>query len=344
MHFRELAHLALASALLLGLSLTAASPARAATLDAVKQRGVLLCGVSGGVNGFSMPGENGSWNGFDADFCRALAAAIFDDPSKVKFVPLNAGERYQALQAGTIDVLSRNSSWTFSTEASLNLIFAATTYYDGQGFMVRRSRNAATAEDLANTRVCVQDGTTSKDNTSDYFKASDMALQLVSKPTAAEVLAAYDAGDCDVMTSDASALYGERLKLAKPDEHVILPDVISKEALGPVVRGDDLRWLEIVRWTHFAMVDAEELGVATDTLEAAMKSEKPEVRRLVGRDPVGAEKLGLSNDWALRIIRHVGNYAEVYERNLGSRTQLGIPRGINELWTRGGIMYAPPMR
>jgi len=344
MRFGKFAHFALGLALAAGICLTATRPAQSETLDAVKQRGFLLCGVSAGVTGFSVPGEDGSWRGFDVDFCRALAAAIFDDTGKVKFVPLNATERFQALQAGTIDVLSRNSSWTISTEAGLKLIFAATTFYDGQGFMVRRDRNAATAEDLGNTKVCVQAATTSEQNAVDYFKANGMAMELVARPSAAEVLAVYESGACDVMTSDVSALYGERLKLGKPDEHVILPDVISKEALGPVVRGDDLTWFEIVKWTHFAMVDAEELGVATTTLDAALQSAKPEVRRLLGRDPVGAEKLGLSNEWAARIIRHVGNYAEVYDRNLGSQTQLGIPRGINELWSRGGILYAPPMR
>ncbi|MCL2715289.1 MAG: amino acid ABC transporter substrate-binding protein [Alphaproteobacteria bacterium] len=344
MRFGKFAHFALGLSLVLGISLTATRPAQSETLDSVKQRGFLLCGVSAGVSGFSTPSADGGWSGFDVDFCRALAAAIFDDVSKVRFVPLNATERYPALQAGTIDVLSRNSSWTISTEAGLNLIFAATTFYDGQGFMVRRSRNAATAEDLANTKVCVQAATTSEQNAVDYFKTNGMAMELVARPTAAEVLAAYEKGACDVMTSDVSALYGERLKLEKPDEHVILPDVISKEALGPVVRGDDLRWFEIVKWTHFAMVDAEELGVATNTLDAALGSAKPDVRRLIGRDAVSAEKLGLNNDFAARIIRHVGNYAEVYDRNLGSKTQLGIPRGINELWSRGGILYAPPMR
>jgi len=353
MRLKNLARVGLAFSLFAALAVAAGSPAQSQalqsqtlqsqTLDVVKKRGVLVCGVSHGVIGFSTPSATGEWSGFDVDFCRALAAAIFDDASKVKFIPFDASERFQALQSGTIDVLSRNSSWTMSTEAGLGLTFAATTYYDGQGFMVPRSRNVETAEELGNSKVCVQAGTTSEVNVGDYFKAHGMALQLISKPSAAEMLKAYEAGECDVMTADVSALYGERLKLAKPTEQVILPDVISKEALGPVVRNDDPQWFNIVKWTHFGMVNAEELGVSSKTLDAALQSTKPDVRRLVGLEGTSAEKIELTKDWAARIIRRVGNYSEVYERNLGSKTQLGIPRGINELWTSGGIMYAPPV-
>jgi len=321
-----------------------AQPAAAQTLKAVKDRGVLNCGVSAGVIGFSMPSPSGAWSGFDVDFCRALAAAIFNDPGKVKYTPLNANERFQALQSGAIDVLSRNSSWTFAREADLGLAFAAVTFFDGQGFMVPRARNLETALDLVNSKVCVQAGTTSELNVSDYFKANGMAFTLITKPALADIEKAYDAGECDVMTSDASALHGERLKLSKPAEHMILPDIISKEPLGPVVRGNDPQWFDIVKWTHFAMVNAEELGVSQKTLDAALKSSRPDVRRLLGLEGDSAEKFGLTKDWAARIIRQVGNYAEVYEKNLGTKTPLGIPRGLNQLWTAGGIMYAPPVR
>ena len=330
--------------LLAGATLLAGGAARSATLDAVKQRGILACGVSRGVLGFSMPSAAGEWSGFDVDFCRALAAAIFDDPGKVKFVPLGAAERFQALRSGTVDILSRNSSWTMSWEADLGVTFAAVTYYDGQGFMVPRARNIQTATELGGSKVCVETGTTSELNVADYFKANGMSLQLHLVTNSADALKAYDAGECGVMTTDVSALHGERLKLAKPADHVILADVISKEPLGPVVRNDDPQWINIVKWTHFAMVNAEELGVSSKTLDAALQSTKPSVRRLVGLDGVAAEKFGLSKDWAARIIRRVGNYAEVYERNLGTKTPLGIPRGLNELWTAGGIMYAPPVR
>jgi general L-amino acid transport system substrate-binding protein len=334
---------ALAASVLVPLVAAASLPAAAQTLKTVKERGTLACGVSTGVIGFSMQSPSGEWNGFDVDFCRAVAAAIFDDANRVKFVPLNAAERFQALQSGAVDLLSRNSSWTMSREADLGLAFAAVTYHDGQGFMVPRARKVETALDLAGSKVCVQAGTTSEHNVGDYFKANGMAFQLIAKPAMVDVEKAYDAGECDVMTSDASALHGERLKLTKPADHVILADVISKEPLGPAVRGNDPQWLAVVKWAHFAMVNAEELGVGQKTIEAALKSSKPQVRDLVGLDG-GGEKFGLTRDWAVRIVRLVGNYSEVYERNLGTKTQLGIPRGLNQLWTAGGIMYAPPVR
>lgn len=337
---RAAAMLSLAAALVAATCL----PASSQTLKTVKDRGALACGVSPGVLGFSSPSASNEWSGFDVDFCRALAAAIFNDASRVKFTPLTASERFAALQSGAIDVLSRNSSWTMSREADLGLAFAAVTYYDGQGFMVPRSRNIETALDLGGSKVCVQAGTTSESNVADYFNANGMAFTLVSKPNAVEVAKAYGSGECNVMTSDASALHGERLKLSKPADHVILADVISKEPLGPVVRGNDLQWLNIVKWTHFGMVNAEELGVSSKTLEAALKSSKPNVKRLVGLEGDSAEKFGLTRDWAARIVRLVGNYSEVYERNLGSKTQLAIPRGLNQLWNAGGIMYAPPIQ
>ncbi len=324
--------------------LVAGLPAAAQTLKAVKERGTLICGASNGVTGFSTRSPAGDWSGFDVDFCRAIAAAIFNDAGRVTFVPLNATERFQALQSGAVDVLARNTSWTLSREADLGVAFAAVTFHDGQGFMVPRARKVETALDLAGSKVCVQTDTTSEHAAADYFKANGMDFRLIAKPNLVDLEKAYAAGECDVMTSDTSTLHGERLKLSKPGEHVVLADVISKEPLAPAVRGDDPQWLAIVKWTHFAMVNAEELGVSQKTLDAALKSTKPAVRQLVGQDGDGAEKLGLTRDFAVRIVRLVGNYAEVYERNLGTKTPLGIPRGLNQLWTAGGIMYAPPVR
>ena len=331
-------------ALSLALSAATSDRAFAQTLKAVKERGTLICGVSPGVLGFSAPSQQGGWAGFDVDFCRAVAAAIFDDPGKVKYVPLSAGDRFRALQAGEIDILSRNSTWTMSREASLGLIFAAVTYYDGQGFLIRRARNVNSSLELGNSKVCAQTGTTTELNLADYFAANDMKYELVAAATADEAVRAYDSNRCDVLTTDASALHSERLKMSKPDDHVILSDMISKEPLGPAIRQDDPQWLNVVKWTHFAMVNAEELGVSQKTIDAALKTSKPEVRRLVGTDGNFGEQIGLTKDWVVRIIKHVGNYAESYDRNVGVKTPLGIPRGLNQNWLAGGILYAPPIR
>ena len=331
-------------ALSLALSAATSDRAFAQTLKAVKERGTLICGVSPGVLGFSAPSQQGGWAGFDVDFCRAVAAAIFDDPGKVKYVPLSAGDRFRALQAGEIDILSRNSTWTMSREASLGLIFAAVTYYDGQGFLIRRARNVNSSLELGNSKVCAQTGTTTELNLADYFAANDMKYELVAATSADEAVRAYDSNRCDVLTTDASALHSERLKMSKPDDHVILSDMISKEPLGPAIRQNDPQWLNVVKWTHFAMVNAEELGVSQKTIDAALKTSKPEVRRLVGTDGNFGEQIGLTKDWVVRIIRHVGNYAESYDRNVGVKTPLGIPRGLNQNWLAGGILYAPPIR
>jgi general L-amino acid transport system substrate-binding protein len=325
------------------LLLTAAS-ADAQTLKAVKDRGALNCGVSQGLYGFSIADDKGNWTGFDVDFCRALAAAIFNDPSKVNFVPLSTGDRFKALQSGTIDVLSRNSTWTMGRETDLKLNFAGVSYYDGQGFMARSALGVTSALQLDGKKVCVQSGTTTELNLKDFFNTNNMKYELVSLPTAAEAEKAYDSGRCDVLTTDMSGLYAERLALSNPIDHVVLPDVISKEPLGPAVRQGDDQWFQIVKWTLFAMLNAEELGVSKDTLETAKASTKPDVMRLVGNDGNFGEQLGLTKDWAARIIWLVGNYAEVFERNVGSASKLGIPRAENNLWSRGGIQYAPPIR
>jgi general L-amino acid transport system substrate-binding protein len=315
----------------------------AQTLKIVKDRGNLVCGVSQGIAGFSAPEQNGDWMGFDVDFCRALAAAIFNDAHKVTFVPLSAEERFDALKSRKIDVLSRNSTWTISREVDLGLAFAAVTYYDGQGFMVHQVRNVTSAHDLDGSKICVQEGTTTESNLADYFAANGMKYEKVAVATVDELIKAYDSDRCDVVTSDASQLHAIRLKLAKPDGNVILPDIISKEPLGPAVRQGDEAWLNVAKWTAFAMVNAEELGVSSQTIDDALKSSKPEIKRLVGAEGDYGERLGLTNDWVVRIVRLVGNYGEVYDRNVGIRTQLGIPRGINALWTAGGILYAPPI-
>lgn len=324
--------------------LLSAGLAQAGTLADVKARGTLKCGVSQGLAGFSAKDDKGQWSGFDVDFCKAVAAAIFDDASKVEYVPLSAEARFPALQKGEVDLLSRNSTWTMQREADLGLLFAAVSYYDGQGFMVPAAKNVMGALELGGSKVCTQAGTTSALNAQDYFKQNKMELELIQLPTVDEVVKAYADGKCDVLTTDVSQLYALRLKLPKPADYVVLPDVISKEPLGPVVRQGDDNWLNIVKWSFYALVNAEELGISTATLDQAAQSAKPDVQRFVGSDGAYGEKLGLTKDWAMRIVKSVGNYGEVFERNVGAQSPLGIPRGINQLWSTGGIQYAPPIR
>ncbi len=314
------------------------------TLKRVTRRGELLCGVNTGLPGFSISDDKGVWSGFDVDFCRAIAAAIFDDPKKVRFIPLDANERFKELQSRKIDVLSRNSTWSLSRETEYTLQFAGVSYYDGEGFMLRSTRKAESALELDGTKVCVQGATTTQLNLADYFRANNMKYQEVKADKLEDVVKAYDAGQCDVMTADMSQLYALRLKLSKPGDHVILPDVISKEPLAPVVRQRDDDWFLLVKWTLYAMLNAEELGIDSKNIDQALKSQKPDVRRLLGAEGAYGEELGLSKDWVARIIRHVGNYGEVYERNVGVESKLGIPRGLNQLWNAGGIQYAPPIR
>jgi general L-amino acid transport system substrate-binding protein len=314
------------------------------TLKRTVRRDAVLCGVNTGLPGFSSADEKGNWSGFDVDFCRAIAAAIFDDPTKVKFIPLDASERFTELQKRKVDVLSRNSTWNLSRETNYSLHFAAVSYYDGQGFMVQKSRNVESGLELNAAKVCVQSDTTTQLNLADYFRANNMKYQEMKFAKADDVFKAYDTAQCDVLTADVSRLYAMRLKLSQPNDHVILPDVISKEPLAPVVRQKDDDWLLIVKWTFYAMVNAEELGITSQNTDEALKSKKPDVMRFVGTEGAYGEELGLAKDWAVRIIRHVGNYGEVYERNVGIESDLGIPRGLNELWNAGGIMYAPPIR
>ena len=322
----------------------AVQPATAQTLDVIRDRGKLICGINPDLPGFAARDQEGAWRGFDVDFCRAVAAAIFNDAGKVEFKALSNAERLTALKNSDIDLLSRNTTWTMARETALGINFAAVTYYDGQGFLVRSSLKAESALELGGKSICVQTGTTTAANLADYFRGKKLTYQLNAFPNADEALAAYNDGRCDAFTTDTSALFAERLKLAKPDEHVILPDIISKEPLSPAVRQGDDRWFKIVQWTHFVMLNAEELGVTSKTIEQAMNSDNPEIRRLVGLDGSAGTDIGLASDWAARIIRLVGNYDEVFERNVGTGSKLGIPRGINQLWTHGGIQYAPPIR
>ena len=329
---------------LLALSLVSADRCAAQTLKAIKERGTLNCGVSQGLMGFSSADAKGAWTGFDVDFCRAVAAAIFDDPTKVTFVSLDTGARFAALQSNQIDVLSRNSTWTMSREGSLGLMFAGVAFYDGQGFLLRRDPGIDSALQLGGKTVCTQTGTTTELNLSDYFRAHDMELKVLALPTAEETRQAYNERRCEVLTSDVSQLYAERLKLGAPDSHIILPEVISKEPLGPVVRQGDDAWFNLVKWTLYALINAEELGVKSTTIDDAIKSSNPDIRRLLGVDGDFGVQIGLTNDWAARAVRAVGNYGEIYERNVGIQSRLSIPRGLNALWTLGGIQYAPPIR
>jgi general L-amino acid transport system substrate-binding protein len=304
----------------------------------------VYCGVNTGLPGFSSADEKGNWSGFDVDFCRAIAAAIFDDPKKVNFIPLDAKERFTELQKRKVDVLARNSTWTSSRDTSLGLNFAAVNYYDGQGFMVRKALKVNSALELNGASVCTQTGTTTELNLADYFRANNMKYEVIAFSTADETVKAYETGRCDAFTTDVSQLYAEKLKLSNANDHVVLPEIISKEPLGPVVRHGDDQWFDIVKWVHYAMINAEELGVSQKTLDDALKSPLPEIRRLVGTEGAYGEQLGLTKDWVVRIVKHVGNYGESFERNLGSGSKLGISRGINRLWTKGGIQYAPPVR
>jgi general L-amino acid transport system substrate-binding protein len=314
------------------------------TLKRTIRRDAVHCGVNNNLPGFSHKGDNGHWTGFDVDFCRAIAAAIFNDPKKVNFVPLDAKERFTELSKRKVDVLARNSTWTMSRETEYYLHFAGVSYYDGQGFMVPRARNVDSALGLDGSTVCVQIDTTTELNLDDHFRANNMKYQAKKFGTVDDVFKNYESGQCDALSADISQLYALRLKSSKPGEHAILPDVISKEPLAPVVRQKDDDWLLLVKWTLFAMINAEELGIDSKNIDQALQSKKPDVMRFVGTEGEYGENLDLTKDWAVRIIRHVGNYGEVYERNVGTGSKLGIPRGLNQLWNAGGILYAPPIR
>jgi general L-amino acid transport system substrate-binding protein len=320
-----------------------ADPAVAATLDTVKQRGVLNCGANGQLPGFGLPDSQGNWTGLDVDFCRAIAAAIFNDATKVKFVALTATNRFAALQTSDVDVLARNTTWTLSRDAQ-GLNATGINYYDGQGFIVRKALKVNSALELNDAAICVQQGTTTELNLSDYFRTNRMRLKTVTFASLPEALKAYETGRCDAFTTDASGLYSTRLQLAKADDHVVLPEIISKEPLGPFVRQGDDQWFDIVKWVHFAMINAEELNVNKANVDEQLKSDNPEIKRLLGAENNFGEQLGLTKDWVYRIVKLVGNYGEAFERNVGQGSPLKIARGLNALWTKGGVQYAPPIR
>jgi general L-amino acid transport system substrate-binding protein len=315
-----------------------------ATLQSVKQKGYLVCGSNTGLAGFGLPDAQGNWTGLDVDYCRAIAAAIFDDPTKVRFIPLSAKDRFTALQSGEVDVLVRNSTDTMSRDTQLGLDFPAINYFDGQGFMVRKKLGVSSAKELNGASICTQQGTTTELNLADYFRANNMKYEVVSFATSDETFKAYDAGRCDAFTTDASGLYAERLRASNPDDHVVLPEIISKEPLGPAVRHGDNLWGDLVRWVHMAMLDAEELGVTKANVDQMKSSQNPEIKRLLGTEGKFGEAIGLTNDWAVRIIKHVGNYGETFERNVGEGSKLKIKRGLNALWTKGGLQYGIPVR
>ena len=322
----------------------AVSAASAATLDDVKAKGFIQCGVSQGLPGFSNPDSAGNWSGLDVDFCRAVASAVFNDPTKVKFTPLSAKERFTALQSGEVDLLARNTTWTMSRDTQLGLNFSVVNFYDGQGFMVRKELGVKSALELDGASVCVNTGTTTELNLADYFRANNMKYKLVNFEKSDEVVAAYDAGRCDVYTTDKSGLYAQRLKMKNPDDNIILPETISKEPLGPVVRQGDVQWLDIVKWTHYAMLEAELYGVTKDNVDEMKKSDNPKIRRLLGVEGEFGQAIGLSNDWAYDIIKNVGNYGEVFDHDVGKDSPLKIARGLNALWTKGGLQYGMPVR
>ena len=334
----------LTASLVAAAALTFAAGASAGTLDQVKAKGALTCGSNTGLVGFGLPDAAGAWSGLDVDLCRAIAAAIFGDDKKVKYIPLSSKDRFTALQSGEIDVLSRNGTWTQSREASLGLLWAGVNYYDGQGFMVRKKLNVSSALELNGASVCVQQGTTTELNLADFFRSNNLKYEGVVFASAEETLKAYDSGRCDAFTTDASGLYAERVKLGNPEEHVVLPEIISKEPLGPAVRQGDDQWFNLVRWTHYAMVTAEELGVTSKNLDEKMKSTNPDVKRLLGTEGEFGKSMGVPNDWAAKIIKLVGNYGESFDRNVGDGSRLKIKRGQNALWTKGGLQYAPPIR
>ena len=322
-----------------------AGGAQAGTLDDVKARGKLNCGVNAGLLGFAEKGSDGTWAGLDVDYCRALAAATLGDANKVEFVPLSAQARFEKLKAGDVDVLARNTTWTMFRETNLPFRFAGILYHDGQGFLVKKLSGVTSVFNMSQAAICFVSGTTTQDNVDDFFKERDMAYVAKTFEKPEDAIAAYDKDECDAYTADQSQLYAIRLRLAKPDDNIVLPEVISKEPLGPAVRVGDEQWFNIARWVLFAMINAEELEVRAATVaDEKANSKKGPVRRLLGVDGTFGVDLGLDADWAARAISSVGNYGEVFDRNLGAASKLQIERGLNNQWDKGGVLYAPPVR
>ncbi len=323
----------------------AAGMASAATLDDVKAKGELACGVNTGVVGFAAPDANGKWVGFDVDICRAVAAAVLGDSDAVKYVPLTSKTRFTALASGEIDVLARNTTWTFSRDVDLKFTFVGVNYYDGQGFMVKKSLGVTSAKEIDGATVCIQTGTTTELNLADFFRSNGMSYEPVPFDTNTENQQNYLAGACDVYTTDASALASARATFENPEDHVILPEIVSKEPLGPLVRHGDDQWADIVRWTLNALISAEELGVTKANLaEMSNGTNSPEINRLLGTEGELGAMLGLESDWAKNVIAVNGNYGEIFETHLGESTSIGLARGLNAQWTNGGLIYSPPFR
>ncbi|MFC7703016.1 amino acid ABC transporter substrate-binding protein [Plastorhodobacter daqingensis] len=322
-----------------------AGAAQAATLDDVKARGELSCGVSTGLAGFSAPDANGVWQGFDVAVCRAVAAAVLGDPMAVTFVPTTGQTRFSALSSGEIDMLARNTTWTFSRDVDLKFTFTGVNYYDGQGFMVSRDLGVSSARELDGATVCIQTGTTTELNLADYFRANNMSYEPVPIETNAEAQQQYLAGACDVYTTDASGLAATRATFADPENHILLPEIISKEPLGPLVRHGDDEWSDVVMWTLFALIAAEEYGITSQNIdELARGTDNPEINRLLGLEGELGAMFRLDNDWAKRAIAAGGNYGEIFSATIGEATPIGLARGLNAQWTQGGLLYAPPFR
>lgn len=323
---------------------TPAVEATNSRLDIVLERGELVCGVSGEVPGFSFIGSDGEYSGIDVDMCRAIAAALFDDPTAVQYKNLNAKERFAALQTGEIDILSRNTTWTTSRDTSVGLEFAPITFYDGQGMMVRKDSGITSLEDMADADICIQIGTTSELNLADQMRKRGIEFTPISFEGANESFNAYNQGRCVGITADRSALNGRRVQLSEPDAHMLIDDVLSKEPLAPAVVNGDARWSDAVTWIVYATIAAEELGVDSTNIAEMSSSDNAEVKRFLGAEGDLGTNMGLSNDFAARVISHVGNYSEIYDRNLGPNSDFALPRGQNQLWSEGGLMYAPPFR
>ena len=333
------------SAAVAALSIFCAVQAQAGTLDDVKARGTLKCGVNTGLQGFAAKNADGSWAGFDVDFCKALAAATLGDANKVEYAGLTAQDRFDKLKSGAVDVLARNTTWTMERETKMPLRFAGISYHDGQGFMVAKLSGVTSVFNMSQASICFVSGTTTQANVDDFFKEREMAYAAKMFDNPEDAIAAYEKNECDAYTADQSQLYAIRLKLGRPDDHIVLPEVISKEPLGPAVRSGDDQWFNIVRWTLFALVNAEELEIrGVNIPEEKTKTKRAGVRRLLGLEGTFGTDLGLDNDWASRAVSAVGNYGEIFERNLGKDSKLGIERGLNNLWSNGGVLYAPPVR
>ena len=323
----------------------AAGAASAGTMDDVKARGKLNCGVTTGLVGFAAPDANGVWEGFDVSVCRAVAVAVLGDPAAVEFVTTTGQTRFTALASGEIDMLARNTTWTFSRDVDLKFDFVGVNYYDGQGFMVPKSLGVSSAKELDGATVCIQTGTTTELNLADFFSANNISYEPVPIETNAEAQQQYLAGACDVYTTDASGLAATRATFENPGDHALLPEIISKEPLGPLVRHGDNEWGDVVRWSLNAMIAAEEMGITSANVDSmAAGTNNPEINRILGTEGELGAMLGLDKDWAMRIIKSVGNYAEVFEKNIGESTPIGLARGLNAQWTNGGLLYTPPFR